>query len=216
VKLATRRADGRIFGLPASRSGLAGVGLALGLGLLWSGDLSCVAAGTTAGAASREQGGAGSSGPRPGVGHPAPEIVVERLNGQELALSSLRGKVVLLDVWASWCVPCQKELPMLDAIARRLRSKGVEVVAVSIDQERGNVVKFLDTQPRWVLTVAHDPRGAIAETYQPEKMPTSYVIDRAGIIRHVNDGFEPADAAVIERRLTELAAAAGGDAHSRP
>ena len=204
---------------PGSRSGLAGAALALGLGLLWVGGLSCAMAGTTAGSASREpgsSGSAGSSGPRPGVGHPAPEIVVERLNGQGLALGSLRGKVVLLDVWASWCVPCQKELPMLDAIARRLRSKGVEVLAVSIDQERSNVVKFLDTQPRWVLTVAHDPRGAIAETFQPEKMPTSYVIDRAGIIRYVNDGFEPADAAVIERRLTELAAGASGGAHSRP
>jgi len=216
VRLATGRPDGRILGLPACRSGLAGAGLALWLGLLWVGGLSCVAAGTTAGSASREPVGAGSSGSRPGVGHPAPEIVVERLNGQSLELSSLRGKVVLLDVWASWCVPCQKELPMLDAIARRLRSKGVEVVAVSIDQERGNVVKFLDTQPHWVLTVAHDPRGAIAETFQPEKMPTSYAIDRAGIIRYVNDGFEPADAAVIERRLTELAAGASGGAHSRP
>ena len=121
-----------------------------------------------------------------------------------MALSSLRGKVVLLDVWASWCIPCKKELPMLDAIARRLGGKGVEVLAVSIDQKR-RTSKFLETQPRWTLTIAHDPHGAIADTLQPEKMPTSYVIDRAGIIRYVNSGFEPADARIIERRLADLA-----------
>lgn len=140
------------------------------------------------------------------VGNPAPEIVVERLNGQKLSLSALRGKVVLLDVWASWCVPCVQELPMLDAIARRLRGKGVEVLAVSVDQERANVIKFLETRPKWALTVAHDPGGAIADTLQPDTMPTSYAIDRAGIIRYVNRGFEPPDAALIEQRLTELAA----------
>jgi cytochrome c biogenesis protein CcmG/thiol:disulfide interchange protein DsbE len=139
------------------------------------------------------------------VGRPAPEIVVERMNGKSLSLSSLRGKVVLLDVWASWCGPCLKELPMLDAIARRLRGRGVEILAISIDQQRANVVKFLELQPHWTLTVAHDPRGEIADTLQPDKMPTSYAIDRAGIIRYVNGGFEPSDAAVIERRLAELA-----------
>ncbi|MES1205716.1 MAG: TlpA disulfide reductase family protein [Pseudomonadota bacterium] len=167
----------------------------------------CAAAG---GAGTASSGTAGGGSPRSAsgdsVGRPAPEIVVERLNGQSLALSSLRGKVVLLDVWASWCVPCKKELPMLDAIARRLGARGVEVLAVSIDQKRTNVVKFLDSQPRWALTVAHDPRGAIADTLQPDKMPTSYVIDRTGVIRYVNGGFEPADAPVIERRLADLAA----------
>ena len=157
-------------------------------------------------------GGDGPSGSRGGssagggdVGKPAPDLVVERLDGKPLALSSLRGKVVLLDVWASWCPPCLKELPMLDAMAKRLRSRGVEIVAVSVDQKRANVVKFLDSQPRWSLTIAHDPRQQIADTLQPEKMPTSYAIDRAGVIRYVNGGFEPSDAPIIERKLLALA-----------
>jgi cytochrome c biogenesis protein CcmG/thiol:disulfide interchange protein DsbE len=163
----------------------------LGLGVL----LSVSACATTGGAPAGGQ----------GVGRPAPEIVVDRLNGHSLALSSLRGKVVLLDVWASWCGPCKQELPMLDAIAGRLHKRGVEVLAVSVDQERENVDKFLGARSRWNLTIAHDPKGAIADTFQPEKMPTSYVIDRAGIVRYVNSGFEAADAKELERRLTELA-----------
>jgi cytochrome c biogenesis protein CcmG, thiol:disulfide interchange protein DsbE len=150
------------------------------------------------------RGGASDDG-KVATGRPAPEIVVQRLSGKPLALSSLRGRVVLLDVWASWCVPCKQELPMLDAIAGRLRDRGVEVLAVSIDQERGNVTKFLESRSRWALTVAHDPDGVIADRLQPEKMPTSYVIDREGIVRFINSGFEPSDAREIERKLTELA-----------
>jgi len=139
------------------------------------------------------------------VGAPAPEISVQGLTGKTINVGSYKGKVVLLDVWASWCVPCKQELPMLDDIAGRLRRRGVEVLAVSVDQERENVLKFLRGRGKWALTIAHDPRGQIADRLQPEKMPTSYIIDRAGIIRYVNSGFVPSDADVIERRLVEVA-----------
>jgi cytochrome c biogenesis protein CcmG/thiol:disulfide interchange protein DsbE len=150
-------------------------------------------------------GGMGEGAGNRQVGGPVPEIRVESLAGKALEIGDFRGKVVLLDVWASWCAPCKQELPMLDDIAKRLRPDGVEVVAVSIDQERANVVKFLRGRPRWSLTIAHDPKGEIADRLAPEKMPTSYVIDRAGIIRYVNSGFEPADAPEIERRLEDVA-----------
>jgi thiol-disulfide isomerase/thioredoxin len=149
--------------------------------------------------------GDGDSGGGHQVGAPVPEIRVESLGGKPLGIGDYRGKVVLLDVWASWCGPCRQELPMLDDMAKRLRGDGVEVLAVSIDQVRANLVKFLKARPRWALTIAHDPKGAIAESLAPEKMPTSYIIDREGIIRYVNSGFEPSDAAVIERRLVDVA-----------
>jgi cytochrome c biogenesis protein CcmG, thiol:disulfide interchange protein DsbE len=149
--------------------------------------------------------GAGGGGGGQQIGAPAPELTVQAMSGKSINVSSYKGKVVLLDVWASWCVPCKQELPMLDDIAARLRRKGVEVLAVSVDQERENVVKFLRGHGRWSLTVAHDPRGEIADRLQPDKMPTSYIIDRAGIIRYVNSGFVPADADLIERRLADVA-----------
>lgn len=155
-------------------------------------------------------GGGGGSGDGRQVGSPAPEITVQRMSGKSVTVSSYRGQVLLLDVWASWCGPCKQELPMLDDIAARLRHKGVEVLAVSVDQERDNVVKFLGSRGRWALTIAHDPRGEIADRLQPEKMPTSYIIDREGIIRYVNYGFVPSDAPTIERRLTDLAGSEGG------
>lgn len=130
---------------------------------------------------------------------------MQAISGKALALADYRGKVVLLDVWASWCAPCKQELPQLDDMAKRLRDDGIEVLAVSVDQERANVTKFLKARPHWSLTIAHDPAGRIADTLAPDKMPTSYVIDRAGTIRYVNSGFEPGDAKMIEKRLLEVA-----------
>jgi thiol-disulfide isomerase/thioredoxin len=175
------------------------------LAIVMAGAISACAATGTGGPSSLAGGGSRGETRGQGVGHAAPEIVVDQVKGGSLSLSSLRGRVVLLDVWASWCGPCKQELPMLDAIAGRLRRRGVEVLAVSVDQDRENVDKFLGARSHWNLTVAHDPKGAIADTFQPEKMPTSYVIDREGIIRYVNSGFEPGDAKEIEQRLAELA-----------
>jgi thiol-disulfide isomerase/thioredoxin len=160
---------------------------------------SCATAGGGGGAAS---GGSAAGNP---VGAPVPEIQVELLGGKKIDVASYRGRVLLLDVWASWCGPCKQELPMLDAMARRLKAQGIDVLAVSVDQERANVEKFLKGHGHWALTIAHDPGGAIAERLQPDKMPTSYVIDRAGIVRYVNAGFVPDDAATIEKRLLEVA-----------
>jgi cytochrome c biogenesis protein CcmG, thiol:disulfide interchange protein DsbE len=139
------------------------------------------------------------------VGAPLPAIKVDSLAGKKIDVASYRGRVLLLDVWASWCGPCKQELPMLDEMARRLKHQGIDVLAVSVDQERANVDKFLKGRGRWSLTIAHDPDGLIAERLQPDKMPTSYVIDRSGIVRYVNAGFVPDDAAVIEKRLLEVA-----------
>src|SRR5579864_9542535 len=78
------------------------------------------------------------------VGDPAPDLQLTALHGgKDLRLSDLHGKVVLLDVWASWCAPCKEELPMLDDMADRLRKKGIEIVAVSVDDSRDDAEAFL-------------------------------------------------------------------------
>jgi thiol-disulfide isomerase/thioredoxin len=163
--------------------------------LMMAGAVGCATGGGDAG------GGAASGQ----LGAPLPAIKVEGLSGKTIDVASYKGRVLLLDVWASWCGPCKEELPMLDAMAKRLKGQGIDVLAVSVDQDRANVDKFLRGHGHWSLTIAHDPGGAIAERLQPDKMPTSYVIDRAGIVRYVNAGFERDDAPAIERRLLEVA-----------
>jgi thiol-disulfide isomerase/thioredoxin len=150
----------------------------------------------------------GSTGKPQEVGDPVPDLVVSHLDGSgKLRLADLRGKVVLLDIWASWCAPCKEEMPLLDELAGRLRKRGVEVVAVSIDEERADAQAFASTRPRWALTLAHDPRGRVPDLLKPTKMPTSYIIDARGVVRAVNAGFERADLPRIEAQLRELASA---------
>ena len=143
------------------------------------------------------------------IGAPMPSIVVKRFEGGgKIDLGALQGKVVLVDIWASWCAPCMEEMPLLDEMAGRLKQKGVQIIAVSVDEDKESAQTFLSSRPSWSLTVAHDPKGRLPEALQPGKMPSSYVVDAEGIIRYVNEGFERADLKVLEKRLVALAAEA--------
>jgi thiol-disulfide isomerase/thioredoxin len=144
----------------------------------------------------------------PIIGQLAPDSEFSALRGPgPIRLSSLRGKVVLLDFWASWCAPCQEELPLLDDMAVRLRSKNVEVVGLSLDESQADAEHFLKQRSKWTLTLGHDPEQKVADQFKPPKMPTSYVIDRQGVVRQMNAGFERSDLKRIEAQLLELAAA---------
>jgi len=140
------------------------------------------------------------------IGAPMPSVVVKRFEGGgKIDLGALQGKVVLVDIWASWCAPCMEEMPLLDEMAGRLKQKGVQIIAVSVDEDKDSAQTFLSSRPSWSLTVAHDPKGKLPEALQPGKMPSSYVVDAEGIIRYVNEGFERGDLKVLEKRLVALA-----------
>jgi thiol-disulfide isomerase/thioredoxin len=140
------------------------------------------------------------------VGRQLPDIRLAALKGSRgVRLGDFRGKVVLLDVWASWCAPCKQELPMLDDMAGRLRRRGIEIVAVSVDDSREDAEEFLRSRKNWSIRLAHDPDGKLPSKLNPPKMPSSYFIDRGGVIREVNAGFEHGDAKKIEARVLALA-----------
>jgi thiol-disulfide isomerase/thioredoxin len=142
-----------------------------------------------------------------GIGSPMPSLVVKVLDGgRKIDLGSLRGKVVLIDIWASWCAPCLEEMPLLDDMAVRLKSKGIEIIAVSVDENKDDARTFLGSRDKWSLTVAHDPKGTVPEVLNPPKMPSSYIVDAQGVLRFVNEGFDRGDIKKIENRLTALAA----------
>ena len=118
-------------------------------------------------------------------------------------LSKLRGKVVLLDFWASWCEPCKRELPILNKLAPKLKEKGVEIVTVNIDEKKDNAEQFL-REHGVKLNVVYDKDHKIVGEWEPPKMPTSFVIDRNGVIRAVNAGFDSGDEAKLEKQLTAI------------
>ncbi len=137
-------------------------------------------------------------------GEKSPDFSAATLSGEQLKLSSLRGKVVLLDFWASWCEPCKKELPLLAKMAPRLRERGIEVVAVNIDDAARTAESFL--KDRGIkLTVVYDAEKKVVGRYEPPKMPTSFILDKDGVVRAVHDGFNPGDESRLEAELTALA-----------
>ena len=139
------------------------------------------------------------------VGSKAPEIDLADLSGKVVKVSDLKGKVVLVDFWASWCAPCREELPVLEALHKKYAAQGLVVVGVNGDSERANMDKFL-RRTKLSFRVVHDAARGVAARYAPTKMPSSYVIDRNGLVRHVHAGFKANDAEALESEIKALLA----------
>ena len=114
----------------------------------------------------------------PRVRSVAPDFAVENVR-----LSQFRGQVVVLNFWATWCLPCVKEIPSLVEMQRRSRAKGVTVIAVSVDVDENAYRQFVKNHNVNLLTV-RDPSGNTNGLYGTFKFPESYVIDRKGIMQH--------------------------------
>jgi peroxiredoxin len=117
-----------------------------------------------------------------------PNISVRTGDGATVRLADYRGKVVLIDFWASWCPPCKASFPALDAIYRDFQEKGLQVLAVNVDERRHDAETFLAAHPHR-LTVLFDPKGVAPEAFGVKGMPSSFLIDRAGTIRFTHMGY---------------------------
>ena len=134
---------------------------------------------------------------------PAPDFTAKRLDGGTFQLSTLRGRVVVLDIWAAWCEGCEKELPVLDDLATKLTPLDATVVSVSIDENPNDALRFLRARA-WKMTAVYDPSGRTGDSYSPPKMPAVFVIDRAGVIRDTRYSLRPDDLAAIEALVRAL------------
>lgn len=136
---------------------------------------------------------AGPARAKVGKGERAPDFTLEDRAHKKVRLADLRGQVVVLDFWASWCVPCRKELPALDALARRYAAanRPVVVLAVNFDSSRAKAEKAADDLGVSALRVLFDAKQATVTTYSPgPPLPGSYVIDAEGVIRLEHDGYD--------------------------
>ncbi|MDR3684190.1 MAG: redoxin family protein [Geothrix sp.] len=119
--------------------------------------------------------------PAAGPGQAAPPIQLMDRTGKSFSLEALKGQVVVVDFWASWCGPCRKSLPELDALQTRFAPQGVRVVGISLDADAASVTAFLEQVPLH-FTILHDPAGRTGETFSVVAMPTTFLIDREGRI----------------------------------
>lgn len=120
------------------------------------------------------------------VGDPLPDLTTSKLEGK--LPDSTKGKVVLVDFWASWCVPCAESFPAMEELHQRYRDKGLVVIAVSVDDKPAKMEKFLKKHPV-TFSVVRDAAQALAAAADVEGMPTSFLVDREGKVRFIHNGF---------------------------
>lgn len=120
-------------------------------------------------------------------------------------LDSLRGRVVLVDFWASWCAPCRGSFPWMASLNERLGPRGLTIVAINLDKERSLAERFLAEHPA-PFTVGFDPEGHTAQSYGVRAMPTSFLVDRDGRILLTHAGFDPRKSSELEARIEEALA----------
>ena len=135
------------------------------------------------------------------VGNTAPAYTAESIDSKPFRLADLRGKVVLLNVWATWCGPCRYEMPVLKDLQDRHRSQGLEVVGVSIDEPdmKAAVQRFVKDE-HINYAIALDPHGTIADLFETTVIPTSVLVDRNGKVVWYHQGL-------LEKDDSELAGA---------
>jgi cytochrome c biogenesis protein CcmG, thiol:disulfide interchange protein DsbE len=115
-------------------------------------------------------------------------------------LSAWKGKVVYVDFWASWCVPCRLSFPWMNAMHDRYAKDGLVVVAVNMDQSRADAEKFLSQYPASFL-VRFDPKGKLAQGFKLRGMPTSALLDRDGKVLQIHEGFRGKDPVDLEASI---------------
>jgi cytochrome c biogenesis protein CcmG/thiol:disulfide interchange protein DsbE len=140
-------------------------------------------------------------------GGAAPTLSMPRMDdsGKSVTLASLRGKVVYVDFWASWCIPCRISLPTLDRLARENGPKGFEVVGVNKDVRRDDADRFLARVPVSFILVA-DSSDAAAKAFGVKTMPSGYLVDRKGVVRYVHGGFTRSTADALTQEVAQLLA----------
>ena len=136
------------------------------------------------------------------LGKPAPDFTLRGLSSDDaITLSSLKGRVVLIDFWASWCHPCRQLMPRIAEI--KTRFPDVEVIAISVDTDRDKALTFVRAiEPG--LRPVHDTAQKVADAYDVERMPSSFLIDKQGNLRFRHDGYGSKALASVERQLQLL------------
>ena len=140
-----------------------------------------------------------------GVGSNAPQFhAVDLRTGRPATLADYRGRVLLLNVWATWCLPCRVEMPAMERLSRHLAGTDFRVVAVSVDQGDSTVVNEFVKELGLTFDILHDRSGKIQHIYQTTGVPESFVIDREGVIVKKVIGATEWDGPVNETLIRRL------------
>ncbi|MDP1558995.1 MAG: TlpA disulfide reductase family protein [Nitrosomonas sp.] len=134
----------------------------------------------------------------------APSCTLTELDGAPVHnLQELQGQVVYVDFWASWCPPCVRSFPFLNQLAHDLKDQGLRVVGVNLDENLADAEKFLVKYPA-DFSIVTDPGKQCAKDFNVIAMPSSYLIDRKGVIRHIHQGFRVGEVQALRHMIEQL------------
>lgn len=144
------------------------------------------------------------------INQPAPSCSAQPVNetgsSKQINIQAYKGKVVLIDFWATWCGPCLKSMPFFNHLHHQQQKNGLEILAINVDEQPETAKQFLQQRPV-DYPVLLDPIGNCPRSFDVQAMPSSYLIDKSGNIRHIHKGFRDEDpialSALIEALLKE-------------
>ena len=141
------------------------------------------------------------------IGEAAPNFKLPDLSGQEISLDQFKGKVVMLDFWATWCGPCRMTMPLMESIQKEFAN---DLILLTINlQESKDIVRDYVRAQNLHSRVLLDEEGSVGSVYGTDSIPMQILIDRQGIVRHVQAGFGPRTAAQLRSEIQTLARKAG-------
>jgi len=127
-----------------------------------------------------------------GPGTPAPAFPLPAASGSAVDLSSLKGQVVLINFWASWCGPCRTEMPILEQLYRKYKPAGFTLLGVNVEPKSGDAVNFLKSTPV-SFPILFDTQSKVSTLYEVSGMPSTVIVDRKGNVRYIHHGYKPGD-----------------------
>jgi peroxiredoxin len=140
----------------------------------------------------------------PQEGFLAPGFTLPDLAGRSVSLSTFRGKVVIVNFWATWCGPCRREIPSLERLYQSRKEKGLEILAVSVDRTSSSKVASFVTDYRMSFPVLLNPDGDVGQRYWAKAIPSSFILDKKGVIRWKIQGTIEWDVPQVVSKIDQL------------
>jgi peroxiredoxin len=127
-----------------------------------------------------------------GPGTAAPAFQLPAAAGNPVGLNDLKGQVVLINFWASWCGPCRQEMPLLEQMYRKYKAAGFTLLGVNVEPKSADAVGFLKTTPV-SFPILFDTESKVSTLYEVSGMPSTVIVDRKGKVRYIHHGYKPGD-----------------------
>ncbi len=137
------------------------------------------------------------------IGNPAPDFTLKSRSGENVKLSELRGEVVMINFWASWCAPCRQEMPLLEDIYKKYSELGFVLLGVNVEEDASKAMELLREIPV-SFPILYDNANEVSKRYKVVAMPTTVMVDRDGTMRYLHRGYLPGYEEEYIKQVKEL------------